>query len=132
MTQATTTFAPVETDSEGATAGPIAIPPNVKEIRRIIASCVVDGAHVTETGVIIVLRLSGTGALPTGVQELVIASEHLADGGGTLTYTTAKLVEPLILDVNIPVNAGADLSILAAYYGADAGSPQLSVTLEFG
>lgn len=131
MTQATTTFSPVETDSEGATAGPIAIPPGTKTIRRIIASCVVNGAQTTDTGVIVVLRLSGTGALPTGVQELVLFGTHLNDGGGSLTYTDGNLVAPLVLPVDIPVNAGADLSLLAAYYGADTGSPQLSVTLEF-
>ena len=131
MTQATTTFAPVETDSEGATAGPIAIPPGARKIARIIASVVVNGAHVTDTGNIIVLRLSGTGALPDGIQDLVLFAHHLNDGAGTLTYTAGKLVRPVVLDVNITVNPGADLSLAAAYYGADSGSPQLSVTLEF-
>jgi len=35
------------------------------------------------------------------------------------------------LPTDIRVNAGADLGIQAAYYGTDAGSPQLSVELEF-
>lgn len=131
MTQATTTFSPVETDSEGATAGPIAIPPTAKVIKSIRASCVVNGAHTSDTGVITVLRLSGTGALPDGVQELVLFAEHLNDGAGTLTYTDGKLVPPIVIPVGIRVNPGADLSLLAAYYGTDAGSPQLSVTLEF-
>ena len=130
MTQATTTFSAVEIDSEGATAGPIPLPPDVKAITSIRASVVVNGAHVTDTGVIIVLRLTGTGALVDGVQELVLMSEHLEDGAGTLTYDVEKIIKPLFLPVRIAVNGGADLSVAAAYYGTDAGSPQISVTLE--
>ena len=131
MTQGTTTFAPVETDSEGATAGPIAIPPGVKRIKSIRASVVVDGAQITNTGPIFVLRLSGTGALPNGTQELVLYSLHLDDGAGVLTYTQNQIVPQMHLPVDIAVNPGADLSLLAAYYGTDAGSPQIAVTLEF-
>jgi hypothetical protein len=131
MTQATTTFAAVETGSDGSTAGPIAIPPGVKRITHITACVVVDGAHVTDTGAVYVLRLSGTGALPDGTQELVIGSEHLDDGGGALTYTDSQIAKPLSLDVDIAVNGGADLALSAAYYGTDPGSPQISVELEF-
>ena len=131
MTQATTTFAPVETASDGSTAGPVAIPPGVKRIKGIVANVVVDGAMVTDTGPIFVLRLAGTGALPDGAQELVLHSMHLDDGGGTLTYTDTQILRPLQLAVDIKVNAGADLAVSAAYYGTDAGSPQLMVELEF-
>ena len=131
MTQATVTFAPVETGADGSTAGPIAIPPGVSKITKITASVVVDGAMTTDTGPIFVLRLTGTGALPAGNQDLVIGSMHLDDGGGTLTYTANKIVKPLILDTNIAVKSGADLALQAAYFGSDAGSPQLSVELEF-
>ena len=131
MTQATTTFAPVETDSEGATAGPIAIPPGTKAIKSIRAVCVIDGAQTTVTGFIAVLRLSGVAALPNGTQELVLFSEHLEDGGGTLTYTDSQIVPMLVLPTDIQVNPGADLSLSAAYFGADPGSPQIAVTLEF-
>ena len=131
MTQATTTFAPVETAADGSTAGPIAIPPGVSMITRIVASVAIDGAQTTDTGPIFVLRLTGTGALPDGNQDLVLGSLHLDDGGGTLTYTANKIIKPLVLDVNIAVKPGADLALQAAYYGTDAGSPQLSVEVEF-
>ena len=131
MTQATVTFAPVETAADGSTAGPIAIPPGVSKITRLVASVVIDGAQTTDTGTIFVLRLTGTGALPDGNQDLVLSSLHLDDGGGTLTYTENKIVRPLILDVDIAVKAGADLALQAAYFGSDAGSPQLSVEIEF-
>ena len=131
MTQATTTFAPVETAADGSTAGPIAIPPGTTKITQILASVAVDGAMTTDTGPIFVLRLTGTGALPDGNQDLVIGSMHLDDGGGTLTYTANKIIKPLVLPCDIAVKAGADLALQAAYYGSDAGSPQLSVEIEF-
>ena len=131
MTQATTSFSVVETGADGGTAGPVAIPPGVSMIKSVTVSVVIDGAMVTNTGPIFVIRLSGTGALPDGTQELVVASLHLDDGGGTLTYSDAQIVKPLHLPVNIKVNAGADLVVAAAYYGTDAGSPQISVELEF-
>ena len=131
MTQATTTFAPIETGSDGSTAGPIAIPPGVKKIKSITANFAVDGAQVTDTGPIFFLRLSGTGALPDGTQEFVLGSLHLDDGGGTLTYTDSQIFKPLRLETDIKVNGGADLSLAGAYIGTDAGSPQISVELEF-
>jgi len=131
MTQATTTFAPVETAADGSTAGPIAIPPGVSMIKSIVASVVIDGAQATDTGPIFVLRLTGTGALPDGNQDLVISSLHLDDGGGTLTYTANKIVKPLVLPLDIAVKPGADLALQAAYFGTDAGSPQISVEIEF-
>jgi len=131
MTQTATTFNPVETAADGSTAGPIAIPPGMKRIKSITASCVVDGAMTTITGAIFVLRLTGTGALPDGNQDLVLSSIHLEDGGGTLTYTTAKMVEVVRISTDIAVNPGADLALQAAYFGTDPGSPQLSVEVEF-
>ena len=131
MTQATTTFAPVETAADGSTAGPIAIPPGVAKISNIVASVAVDGAMTTDTGPIFVLRLTGTGALPDGNQDIVLGSLHLDDGGGTLTYTENKIIKVLDLPVDIAVKAGADLALQAAYYGSDSGSPQLSVELAF-
>ena len=131
MTQATTTFLAVETGADGSTAGPIAIPPGVRMIRSITASVAVNGAQTTNTGPVFVIRLTGTGALPDGTQDLVLFSEHLDDGGGTLTYTDTQIVRPITIPVGIRVNQGADLALQAAYYGTDAGSPQISVELEF-
>ena len=131
MTQATTTFAPVETAADGSTAGPIAIPPNATRIKGIVASVATDGQHTTNTGPIFVLRLTGTGALPDGNQDLVLGSMHVQDGGGSLTYTGNLIIKPLVLAVDIAVKGGADLALQAAYYGTDSGSPQLSIELEF-
>lgn len=131
MTQATTTFAPVETGSDGSTAGPIRIPTSVKRISNIRANVVVDGAHTTDTGAIYVLRLTGTNALANGQQDLVLGSEHLDDGGGSLTYTDTQIVAPINIPCDIAVISGSDMTVQAAYYGTDPGSPQISVELEF-
>lgn len=131
MTQATTTFGAVETGSDGSTAGPIRIPTTAKRITNIRASVVVDGAHTTDTGAIYVLRLTGTNALKNGQQDLVIASEHLDDGAGTLTYLDTQIVPVTNIPVDIEVVPGSDLTLQAAYYGTDPGSPQISVELEF-
>ena len=131
MGQATATFAPVETASDGSTAGPIAIPPGVKMIKSITALAVTNGAMTTVTGPIYVLRLSGTGALPDGTQEFVINSEHLEDGAGTLTYTESQILKPITIPVNIAVNPGADLALLASYSGTSSGTPFINVEIEF-
>ena len=131
MTQATETFAPVETAADGSTAGPIAIPPGVKHIRSISAGFAINGAHTVNTGPVYVLRLTGTGALPDGNQDLVLGSVHHDNGGGTVTDTDTVNMAPLRIPVNIAVNAGADLALQAAYYGTDAGSPQISIEIEF-
>ena len=131
MTQATTTFAPVETASDGSTAGPIAIPPGVSKIKSIGAGFAVNGAHTVNTGPVYVLRLTGTGALPDGNQDLVLGSVHHDNGGGTVTDTDTVNMAPLRIPVDIAVNPGADLALQAAYYGTDAGSPQLSIEIEF-
>ena len=131
MTQATTTFAPVETAADGSTAGPIAIPPGVKIIKSISAGFAVNGAHSVNTGPVYVLRLTGTGALPDGNQDLVLGSVHHDNGGGTVTDTDTINMHPLNIPVSIAVNPGADLALQAAYYGTDAGSPQIAVEIEF-
>ncbi len=131
MTQATTTFAPVETASDGSTAGPIAIPPGVKRIKSISVGFAINGAHSVNTGPVYVLRLTGTGALPDGNQDLVLGSIHHDNGGGTVTDTDTVNMSPLRIPVDIAVNPGADLALQAAYYGTDGGSPQLSVEIEF-
>ena len=131
MTQATTTFAPVETGSDGSTAGPIRIPTTVKRITNIRANVVVDGAQTTLTGCIYVLRLTGTNALKNGQQDLLLCSHHLEDGGGTLTYSDAQIIDPVNIECDIEVIPGSDMQLQAAYYGTDPGSPQLAVELEF-
>ena len=131
MTQATTTFAPVETAADGSTAGPIAIPPGVKRIKSITATWAINGQATTNTGAIFVVRISGTGALPDGTQELIVGSIHTNDGAGTLGYTYHDIVTPNVIPVDIKVNGGADLSLLAAYFGTDPGSPGIQIGVEF-
>ncbi len=131
MTQATTTFAPIETAADGSTAGPIAIPPGAKTIKSISAGFAVNGAHTVNTGPVYVLRLTGTGALPDGNQDLVLGSVHHDNGGGTVTDTDTINMAPVRIPCNIAVNPGADLALQGAYYGTDAGSPQISIEVEF-
>jgi len=130
MTQATTTFNAVETGADGSTAGPISVPRDVRMIKAITASFAVNGAMTTNTGPIFVLRLTGTGALPDGQQDLVLGAIHLDDGSGSLTYTDNQMIVPIIIPVNIRLNGGSNLTLQAAYYGTDAGSPEISVELE--
>ncbi len=131
MTQATTTFAVVETGSDGSTAGPIRVPKDAKRIKGIVASVAIDGAQTTNTGPIFVVRLTGTNAIPGGPHDLVIYALHLNDGAGSLTYTSNMIAPLFHLPVDLAVVGGSDLTVQAAYYGTDAGSPQLSVELEF-
>lgn len=131
MTQATTTFAPVETGADGSTAGAIPLPRDAKMIKKITASVSVNGAMTTDTGIIVVLRLTGTNALKLGGQpEFLIGSIHLDDGGGTLTYTDTQILAQTIIDANVEVVGGANLTLQAAYYGTDCGSPEVSIELE--
>lgn len=130
MTQATTTFAAIETGADGSTAGAIAVPRDVKMIRSITASFAVNGAMTTNTGNIFVLRLTGTGALPDGQQDILLGSMHLDDGAGTLTYTQNKIIVPITIQVNIRLNGGSNLTLQGAYYGTDSGSPEISIELE--
>lgn len=131
MTQATTTFAPIETGADGSTAGPIRIPTTVKKITGITVSAAVDGQHTTNTGVIYVLRLTGTNALINGQQDIIVYINQNDDGGGSLTYTQADTLAPFHLKTSIDVVPGSDLQLLGAYYGTDPGSPGISVELEF-
>ncbi|GEM_PF-2910690 len=130
MTQATTTFNAIETGADGSTAGAISVPREVTMIKSITASFAVNAAMVTNTGNIFVLRLTGTGALPDGQQDLVLGSMHLDDGAGTLTYTQNKIVVPVTIPVNIRLTGGSNLTLQGAYYGTDSGSPEISIELE--
>lgn len=130
MTQATATFGAVETDAENATAGPIPLAPGTSMITSIRGSITMNGQWTTDTGFIAILRITGTGATRDGPQDLVLASGHVNDGGGTLTYTAGKIIRPFFIPCRIFVNGGADLALQAAYFAADPGSPQLAVTLE--
>lgn len=130
MTQATTTFNAVETGADGSTAGPISVPREVKMIKTLTVSFSINSAMITNTGPIFVLRLTGTGALPDGQQDLIIGALHLDDGGGTLTYTENVMIPPVIIPCSIRLNGGSNLTLQAAYYGTDAGSPEISVELE--
>ena len=131
MTQATTTFAPIETAADGSTAGPIAIPPGVTKIKTISAGFAVNGTHTVNTGPVYVLRLTGTGALPDGNQDLVLGSLHHDNGAGTVTDTDTVNMAPLRIPCNIAVKPGADLALQGAYYGTDAGSHQIAIEVEF-
>lgn len=129
MDQATTTYGAVETGTDGSALGPIKVPVGLSRILSVRVAVTLDGAWTTVTGFVAVLKISGK-ACRQGDQELVVAAGHLEDGAGTLTYTTEKLIKPLIIPVDIPVIGGNELNLSAAYYAADPGSLQLAVTLE--
>ena len=134
FTSATTTFGVIDLGLDGSTVGTIKIPfyknnQPVTRISKITAAYAVDGGHVTISGTVGVLRISGTGSV-LGIQDLVLQSEHMEDGGGTLTYTTVKNITPVVIPVDIPVKAGNDVGLSFAYYGTDSGTQYVEVTLE--
>src|SRR5438128_344955 len=112
-TQATTTYSAMNTAVDGSTAGSIRLPAGPTMITKIKGVFVTDGGHVTITGIVGVLKLSGA-ALVQGTPEVVINADHMEDGGGALTYTSTKNITPTIIPTQIPVKGGNDLTISCA------------------
>lgn len=131
MTQATAVFSPVETGIDSTTLGAVKVPSGITRISKITAIVGLDaqGAAPVVTGANFVVRLGGN-ALHEGEQEIVVYKTQYESGGGTVTDTDFWSNAPFELYTNIPVKAGNDIKISAAYVGTDPGTPEISVELE--
>lgn len=73
------------------------------------------------------VRLQGNGiAVPGYIEEF--AGPSTAPGG---TNTQNLVIPPTILDVDIPVSVGAEISVQASVNGADVGTGECAVTLVY-
>ena len=131
MGQATAAFSVVETGADGSTAGPVKVPVGASLLRSMRVSVVLDaqGAAPVVTGANYVVKFTGN-ALVQGEQEIVVWSTQYEQGGGTVTDTKHDLVNPVLIPLSIPLRAGNDLVISAAYVGTDPGDATITVGLE--
>ena len=104
-------------------AGDIMVPSGVSRITRII-SIVAPG---TTAGAATYLMALEGGGLQQGRQEFTIAST--THGAGTIT---CNLVKPcLVKNTDIPVQPGNQISVYGCMSGADQGTPEMAICLEF-
>jgi len=128
MTQATTTFAAVQTQPDGGTLSSVKVPPGMTKISEIAFACIHDLIAVIDTGNNLTLQLSGTG-LKDGIQELQIGALFDTEVGtavtGSVTFQNAEYRK-----VDIALKPG-EIVLSAAYDGTDPGTPFMAVTLGF-
>lgn len=128
MTQATTTFAAVQTLPDGGTLSSIKVPPGMKKISVLGTSITHDGAATIDTGNAFIIQLSGTGMVD-GIQELLVGGLMSQETGTSVTgaYTNLPAV---YRNVDVNVKPG-EVVLAAGYTGADPGSPFIMITLGF-
>ncbi len=128
VTQATTTFAAVQTQPDGGTLSSIKVPPGMTKISEISTLMIHDVISVIDTGNNFTLQLSGTG-MKDGIQELPMGSLMTEEVGTSVTgnFTSAPA---LYRKVDIALKPG-EITLAAAYDGTDPGTPFLAVTLGF-
>ena len=128
MTQATNTFASVQTLPDGGTLSSVKVPPGVSRISVIGTSLSHDVIAVIDTGNNFTVQLSGTGMVD-GIQELNAGALAQQSTGtsvtGTLTFQPAHY-----RPTDIRVKQG-EINVAAAYDGTDPGSPFIVITLGF-
>lgn len=128
MTQATTTFAGVQTLPDGGTLSSIKVPPDMKKISVLGASISPDGTHTVDTGCNFTLQLSGTGMVD-GIQEFnvgALANQEVGTSVGAAVV--AESANYRTVDVNVKPG---EIVLSAAYDGTDPGSPFICITLGF-
>lgn len=128
MTQATTTFASVQTLPDGGTLSSIKVPPGMSRISVIGVAVTHDVVAIADTGNNFTLQISGTGSVD-GIQELY-AGSVASQTTGTSVTGTLSLRPAFYRPVNIRVKPG-EINVAAAFDGTDGGSPFLAVTLGF-
>ncbi len=128
MTQATTTFAAVQTQADGGTLSSVKVPPGMTKISEIATMVMHDVISVIDTGNNFTLQLSGTG-LKDGIQEIPIGALMTEEVGTSVTgnFATAGAV---YRKVDIALKPG-EITLSAAYDGTDPGTPFMAVTLGF-
>ena len=128
MTQATNTFAAVQTLPDGGTLSSIKVPPDMKKITVLGAAVTHDGAATIDTGNNFVVQLSGTG-LVDGIQEFLVGALASQETGTSVTGTlSAQPANYRPIDVNLKPG---EVVVSAAYTGTDPGSPFIGLTLGF-
>ena len=128
MTQATTTFAAVQTQPDGGTLTSVKVPPGMTKISEIATLINHDVISVIDTGNNFTLQLSGTG-LKDGIQEIPVGA-LMASEVGTSTTGNFAVAPALYRKVDIALKPG-EITLSAAYDGTDPGTPFLGVTLGF-
>ena len=129
-TAATKALGSIQTGVDGSTAGNFRVPQGAQAITKITGLVTTDGGSVDNAGIVYCLRFTGPG-LKEGQQDLVLMAGHAGKGGGTITSTTHKLIQPAVIPVFMPVKAGNDITVQGSYYGTDSGNQYVGVTLEF-
>lgn len=127
MTQATDTYAAVETAVDASTPG--AVPTGDKSrLAQIYAAMVTEGAHTLDSGNVFTLEIGGKGIVSGAPHEIIIASQEEQEIG---TVATAVLVSnpPTVLDVDLAVSPANNISLRGAFGGTDPGSPEIYTTL---
>ena len=125
MSQATTTYAAVQTLPDGGTMVDLVVQAGESEIFMIGSVVVIDGAWTVDTGNNFTLRLTGKG-LVDGDQELNVGVLKCDETGTSVTGTLTS-APAFYQPVSIRVRAG-HINLSAAYDGTDPGTPFLAVT----
>lgn len=128
MTQATNTYAAVQTLPDGGTLSTVKVPPNTSKITILGIAKTIDGAWTIDTGNNFTLRFTGTGIVD-GQHEINVGSLSTQETGTSVTGELT-VMPAIYIPVDITVKAG-EISISAAYDGTDPGTPFLAVTLGF-
>ena len=128
MTQATTTFASVQTLPDGGTLSSIKVPPDMKKI-SVLGTCLTsDVISVIDVGNNFTVQLSGTG-LVDGIQEFNVGALFSGEVGTSVGMSwDAQPANYRNIDVNVKPG---EIVVSAAYDGTDPGTPFIGVTLGF-
>lgn len=111
-------------DGAGGTSSDITVPQGTRAIKQIIA---VAAVGTTAGAATYGVKLLGNGLVGTSSHEFALAST--AHGAGTIT--DCNIIRPLVMDVDIPVQGGNQITVQAVMSGADQGTPEVAVTLVF-
>lgn len=122
MTAVDTASALNQLGSEGA-LGNIVVPSNVSAIKQVIAAAATDGAAVGASSFF--LRMRGNG-LRDGQQAISVGAI-----GGTLATTNLAAGATVVVDVDIPVIPGNQITLEGEMAGADTGTARMIATLVF-
>lgn len=128
MTQATATFAGVQTLPDGGTLSSIKVPPDMKKI-SVLGTCLSnDLISIIDVGNNFTIQLSGTG-LVDGIQEFNIGALFSGEVGTSVGMSWDA--QPAnYRDVDVAVKPG-EIVVSCAYDATDPGTPFVAVTLGF-
>jgi len=103
--------------------GPLLVPSGVSKISRILISALENMGAATSYSSLI--RLEGAG-LPGGPEVLA------ANAGGAPVITGGNgAIQPIVIDIDIPVTPANEILIFGEMVGTDVGQVSFGVTLVF-